>query len=303
MSQVDLERWKQHISQEIHRLLEATGQNCPPFDPEPLAPFRRVTDIRREKLHTHGMLIPVKDGFVIKLNSDTPRTRQRSTCAHEIAHTFFYDLSASPPRRMDYGTGRYGYEENMCNELTGEILMPEEVTRQTLAQFDYPSIRAFATLMSQFDVSSEFLAWRLHMLKTWRVIVVFFAPRGSYSRYGRSQLEEEAFRLPQDSAAKPLEAQPLQVWKVFKHADYRRIRIRLGLFIDERLSPTIAFRTGTEVILQEYWELGGLKGNFLAQSRRFEGRPRHVVSILLLNDEYKNIAFGNIEQRSQLSLL
>lgn len=303
MSHVDPERWKQRVFQEIHRLLEATGQSSPPFDPEPLAPFRRVTDIKREKLHTHGMLIPVKDGFVIKLNSDTPRTRQRNACAHEIAHTFFYDLTASPPRRMDYGTGRYGYEENTCNELAGEILMPQEVTCQTLAQFDYPSIKAFATLMSQFDVSSEFLAWRLHRLKAWRVITVFFAPRGSYSRYSRSHLEDASFQLPQDSPTKPLETQPLQVWKVFKHPDYRRIRIRPGLFIDDRLGPTIAFRTGTEVILQEHWELGGLKGNFLAQSRRFEGRPAHVVSILLLDDEYKNIAFSNIKQRTQLSLL
>ena len=292
---IDTNHVQKHLLQDIRVLLDKTGQKYPPFKPELIAPYRKVVEIRREKLKVPGILIPIKEGFVIKLNADDPPARQRVTYAHEIVHTFFYDTAVSPPSKVSHEAGQFGHEEKICNYLAGELLMPEEAARKVMAQFDYPSMKAFVTLMNLFNVSSEFLAWRLGILKAWRAIIILFAQRDSPSHRGPPSLRKEALA--------PLDGKPLRVWKTFKHGDYWRVRIQPGLPIGEKLSPAIAFRSGVEVVMKEYWELGQLKGDFLIQSRRFEGRPTHVVSIVLSDDKYDDFLLSKVPQQTQLSLL
>lgn len=302
MSVIDTNTLKNGLLKEVRALLGQSGQGHPPFNPELMAPYRKVIEIRRRKLGVPGMLTPVKEGFVISLNSDDPPRRQRLNCAHEIAHTFLYDLTNSPPSRIrlrGYKAGKFGLEEDICNQLAEELLMPEHVIREALAIFCHPLIRSFVALMNQFDVSSELLAWRLRRLGAWRAIIILFAQKDFGMRPTPKSLIKESTIIDQHKGSEPKVWRPLQVWKVFKHPDYKHIRIRPGLPVNNKLSPAVAFQSGVEIITKEYWELGGLKGDSLVQSRRFEGRPPHVVSIVVPDDKYGRFLLSIVPLQSQ----
>lgn len=302
MTVVDTTSIKSRLLGEIRPLLDQSGQQHPPFNPELMAPYRRVVEIRHQKLTVPAMLTPIKEGFVISLNSDDPARRQRSNCAHEIAHTFLYDITTSPPtqiRLRGRKAAQFGLEEDICNQLAEEILMPEHAMRDALACFPHPLMKSFVALMNKFDVSTELLAWRLRRLRAWRVITILFAQRDFGVRPTPLPLTKESAILHQHERLELGGWQPLQVWKVFKHPDYKHVRVRPGLPISEKLGPAIAFRSGTEVVTKEYWELGGLKGDFLVQSRRFEGRPPHVISIVVPDDEYAHFLLSIVSLQSQ----
>lgn len=302
MTVVDMTSIKNRLLREVQALLDQAGQRHPPFNPELMAPYRRVIEIRHQKLTLPGMLTPVKEGFVISLNSGDPPRRQRFNCAHEIAHTFLYDITTSPPTRIrlrGHKAAKFGLEEDICNQLAEEILMPEHAIRDVLAHFPHPIMKSFVALMNKFDVSSELLAWRLRRLRAWRTVTILFAQRDFGVRRTPLPLAKESAILHQQKDLGLRAWQPLQVWKVFKHPDYKHMRIRLGLPISENLSPVVAFRSGAEVVTKEYWDLGGLKGNFLVQSRRFEGRPPHVVSMVAPDDEYGRFLLSIVSLQSQ----
>ncbi len=161
----------EELSVEIAGLLSESKQNTPPFKPELLARVRKVKQIvsfnSREALD--GLLVPVEGGFVIKLNSNAPPTRYRFACAHEIGHTFFYDLNHNPPVKP-YPTSQSSYwvEEGIARRIAGEILMPEFSVKRIIKKFGKPSLEAFKKISDLYFVSYESLARRLFWdLKLW----------------------------------------------------------------------------------------------------------------------------------------
>jgi hypothetical protein len=85
--------------------------------------IRRVHD--SDDVGGDGILQPLgtcyADGFDILVNKATPSTRRRFTLAHEVCHTFFYELVPEMkfvPHRED------ACEELLCNRGAAAILMP-----------------------------------------------------------------------------------------------------------------------------------------------------------------------------------
>jgi Zn-dependent peptidase ImmA (M78 family) len=161
-------------------LLKETGQTNPPYDPERIAEIRKAT-ILKLPLEYDGMLIPTKEGFTMKINSDMPLVRQRFVCAHEIGHTFFFNIETSPPSKPFVShKNRHWEEENIANRIAREILMPEPVIRSYLEQAKPPYIEDFKQIMKLFMVSSEVLAWRIRELKTWKALMLIFELNDDY---------------------------------------------------------------------------------------------------------------------------
>jgi len=71
---------------------------------------------------SEATLIPVKGGFRILINGDLGRSRYRTSIAHELVHTLFYDSSKSVPRRMFKPSNE---EEWFCFDVARRILAPE----------------------------------------------------------------------------------------------------------------------------------------------------------------------------------
>jgi Zn-dependent peptidase ImmA (M78 family) len=155
-------------------LVKETGQTEPPFDPEPVAKIRKANIVKLPLEH-HGMLIPTKGGFTMKINNSMPLVRQRVACAHEIGHTFMYDMESSPPSKAFASSmNRYWVEEVIAYRIAHEILMPEPAIKSYLEQAKSPYIEEFKKIAKLFLVSGEVLSQRIQELKAWNVLILIF---------------------------------------------------------------------------------------------------------------------------------
>jgi len=156
---------KKRIFNDIRELISTSGQTNPPFVPEKIAHYRKIKSIIADKTlkHREAILTPKDDGFIIKFNPTKPRVRVRFSIAHEIGHTYFFDLNANPPQKFySVISSRYWVEEGYAYEIAREILAPEPYVSAITTQIcEYPSIHALIRLQKVFDVSYDVLIKRL----------------------------------------------------------------------------------------------------------------------------------------------
>jgi len=143
----------------VDDLLEETNQSMP-FKPELLAPKRRIKKIVEAELSkVNAFLIPEIGGFVIKIKSSRHPFQKRFACAHEIGHTFFFNIDTDPPRReFQYQKSSYWVEEEFSCAIAREILLPSASIRETIHKdCPRPSISAIRYLSSLYQVSFDVL--------------------------------------------------------------------------------------------------------------------------------------------------
>ena len=79
-------------------------------------------------INCDALLIPIVGGFKIKLKNEDKfhsTYRTRFSCAHEMAHTFFYEIEdGGVPFRAVPGGSKY--EEKLCDIAAAELLMPKD---------------------------------------------------------------------------------------------------------------------------------------------------------------------------------
>jgi hypothetical protein len=113
-----------------------------------------------------GLLLPVEGGFEVylrdmvagELDISCPEPqgvlsgRQRFSFAHEIAHTLFYDLSASVPCPQDTIENGFALEK-LCNETAGYILVPTELLKRELEDYELIDADFVRSVAARFNVS------------------------------------------------------------------------------------------------------------------------------------------------------
>ncbi len=139
--------------------------------------MRRYLDTRRivsvqlvDQLDADAMLEPIGNkyahGFNILLTRQSGRTRLRFTLAHEICHTFFYELVPEikfVPHATDPA------EERLCNVGAAELLMP--ATQVQRAAIESPvCMQSLCNLATQFSVSVAAMFIRLKSLRLWNCV-------------------------------------------------------------------------------------------------------------------------------------
>jgi|GEM_PF-2156137 hypothetical protein len=155
---------KEKLCHHVYGLFPS-DQRSPPFKPETLFSHRKVL----KKIETllppkkSGFLVPTDGGFILKVNSIEPYYRKRFTMAHEIGHTFFYDLSASTPAvRFASSKSSYWIQEGYANEIAETILLPEFSLRQAIIERALsPSIKGLEYLSPLYAVSYDVLTHRI----------------------------------------------------------------------------------------------------------------------------------------------
>ena len=179
-------RLGEKIVRAARMLLDRAGVSEPPVDLTFLARLQGVLDIRLAPLgRTDAELVPVDNGFIIRLNQSVsyPR-RRRFSIAHEIAHTFFMPLSRAsrngpislnPPK----GSLDPQFEERLCDLAASEMLMPEAMFREA-AHSITPSIAAIRRLADVFKTSIQATAQRYSKLGPEHSQVTMW--RGRHSR-------------------------------------------------------------------------------------------------------------------------
>lgn len=171
-----------------------------PFDMHKIAKPRMISDISSEPLgrRQHAVLIPKKGGFHVKLNQLLPKVRQRFGLAHEIGHTFFFNVDSETPFRPYHHLGRDPIEERLCNIFAAEVLMPGERLVADVASLGSCTADKFLSLARIYGVSNQYAAIRITGLRVWNMAVIAWAP--SSFRTPKGEIKPEEMRVQWSAA-------------------------------------------------------------------------------------------------------
>jgi hypothetical protein len=133
---------------------------------------RRIISVRVvDDLSTDAALEPIGGlfvhGFNIVLTRRCGRARLRFTLAHEICHTFFYELVPEMkfvPHTVD------PMEERLCDFGAAELLMPALAVRQFAAGRPV-CMESLSGLAGEFSVSLVAMFLRLRALRLWDCVL------------------------------------------------------------------------------------------------------------------------------------
>jgi hypothetical protein len=178
---------KAALEKKVTSLIREAGMKDPPFDPMRITRVGsaeiEVSFLPRAALVSEASIQPCERGFLIKideaLKEPTRRNRLRSSVAHELMHTFFYDTSELPPRRLGnlvQSSKMTKIEEDVCRHLARNFLMPSVSLKRLPADMMDPktvSVRNLGFLKATYGVSSEIVAFRMIKdLSMWNVIFI-----------------------------------------------------------------------------------------------------------------------------------
>jgi hypothetical protein len=125
-----------------------------------------------------NQLLPnINGGFEIGIGYQ-PVNSALTTLSHEIAHTYFYDISKNPPKSLvSYEILRtrkwYQELEGLAYDLGREILLPrEKFINYVEVHHKNPSLENFLAMYSELNVSIDVLAQRLiRDVKIWNACI------------------------------------------------------------------------------------------------------------------------------------
>ena len=156
------------MAQHVCQLRSAVGGSTMSTSLYRCLPVRRIWNIRLDpEASGEGCIQPMgstyEKGFTMLLSKSAPSTRMLFTVAHEICHTFFYEMVPEIkflPHQTDEA------EERLCNFGAAELLMPASHIRK-LASRQKPSLSALRSIAQHYRVSLEASLVRLRTLKLW----------------------------------------------------------------------------------------------------------------------------------------
>lgn len=188
LSEYSISSADQWIENIVRQLLDLTKQGVPPIKLEPLFKLRRIINYPKDYSY---------------------KWEVRFTMAHEIAHTFWFDLSTSPPRKTFPSVPKY-ISETLCNAIAAEILMPKYMVKEFLKECfstaePYFNIELFRKIVrdfvQKFNVSPNVVIRRLVQdLNLWNVLVLGVSWRSKFYgkeavRLGKLEIEESGFKV------------------------------------------------------------------------------------------------------------
>lgn len=111
------------------QLLQDARQVGLPVDLSPMLIARKTTIIGFDQhLPCEARLETAPTGFLIRLSgslaSEENEGRRRFALAHELGHTFFYDLNELPPERIIHLPLHDPVEEEVCDKFAAALLVP-----------------------------------------------------------------------------------------------------------------------------------------------------------------------------------
>jgi Zn-dependent peptidase ImmA (M78 family) len=152
---------KQQLLGAAETLRIATGQISAPVNLDPIMVHRRIVAVHwfSNPGALGASLVPTQKGFLLRLSKETAEERKRFSIAHEIGHTFFYDLRTTSPMRLipiRRGSKAAAKEEDICHAFARSLLLPFELLADMLRQTeDLTPLDQICTIARKFRVSIE----------------------------------------------------------------------------------------------------------------------------------------------------
>lgn len=163
---------KQNLFSNVWENMQKNGERNPPFlkdQPGQISSFgksRLIKSIYFSDITSHGQLIPISNGFEIKISRNIrANTRIRSVIAHEIGHTFFFRKDTIIPKpyfSLEEFQKRKWEIDGLAYEVGRSILLPEIPLKQYININNItPSLENLEKICNDFEVSKELATLRL----------------------------------------------------------------------------------------------------------------------------------------------
>jgi len=273
-------------------LLQAAGHSGLPVDLATLFPICRISpDVMPEPhLKYRGRLTHIQDGFQIAVDKDLSRVQRRFTVAHEIGHSYFFELDSSPMRRRRVTAPRR-LIERACDIFAAELLMPSELVRQQYGQASnfcdgdgQDVLSSIVRLGAEFDVSLRAMARRVvDELGLWDGVLLAcrWLPKFINQEWGRLETIEsgvdQAWRIHWSVISPELSNEVF----IPRPSRWRKGLPKLRWRILDQLSRDL--QSGScrviEVESSDIAKVGNLRG---LMRQRFGDRPAYPVNAMLL---------------------
>jgi hypothetical protein len=180
---------KTFVERRIDLILRLSKQSTPPVNLGVLAEIQKVRHIECRPMLLEGCIDVTEGGFKIFIKGDFSKSwevsenfniktlsrRQRFTLAHEITHTFFYDISTNPPKVSKLAPKKQVIEE-LCQDGARKILLPERFLISRLEKAGYLSFELTLEILKDFKASPEVIIRRIdqmHKFKTPGRAIIF----------------------------------------------------------------------------------------------------------------------------------
>ena len=156
------------IEYHVDKLRQAVGNADVVSDFVPYLKLREVKLWPSSELVCDGYIQPhgssYSEGFTMLVKKKQPQSRIRFTIAHELCHTFFYEIVPElkfAPHQTD------PEEERLCNVGAAALLMPNDDVMRATRKVT-PSLLVLEELAQHYGVSLEAMFLRLRHLARWR---------------------------------------------------------------------------------------------------------------------------------------
>ena len=158
----------------VGRLRQEVGNMGVVNDFEPYLKLRKVTLLSSDNPVYDGYIQPhgksYSEGFTMLVKKEQPQTRARFTIAHEICHTFFYEIV---PELKFVSHQTDPVEEMLCNFGAAALLMPRDDVMKATHKI-MPSIVVLEQLAEHYGVSLEAMFLRLRHLARWKCALLIW---------------------------------------------------------------------------------------------------------------------------------
>ncbi len=172
---------KRDLKNYVEKLLVDLGQSEPPVDLELIAKqcnIHEIVEYPKGIDDPEGVLVPVRDGFLVRIAAGLAQTRRRSTLAHEIAHTFYFDASHTTPKKRTRSFSHFWGEEGTVSEIARQILVPRSQLQPRALAWrgvnTHFSLETLLHLLETFRVSADIMIRRLQDENLCDAVFIFF---------------------------------------------------------------------------------------------------------------------------------
>ena len=169
------------MREEAEKLIKVLGQDSPPFLPQKFASLRKIRRIEWVEPPNLSELAPIEGGFILRIRNEIREShsiddeeswarpfvgRESFSIAHELGHTYFYDIDLPVPSRLVRDSGSLA-EERLCDIFASELLMPKERfikdAQQLLQELGHDTT-VLLRLTRSYRSSTRSVARRVHEL-------------------------------------------------------------------------------------------------------------------------------------------
>ena len=156
-----------------------------------IAKLRRINSIDKEDLNVLALLRITKDGFtIVYTNTEKNKGRRNFSIAHEIGHTYFYDINKLPNTIAPNKVMKSNEIEKLCDIFATNLLMPKEKMLNiniSKSKFYFETIHKFSEKFGTSVESSFYRIAELELIKHHRdqnffVVLIKRIENNTYSK-------------------------------------------------------------------------------------------------------------------------